>query len=841
MTQPRKPSASRSVAVRATDGFEYEAFISYRHVDPDRRIAVWLHSALESFRVPKRLVEDRGVPPRIKRVFRDEEELSASSDLGQELEDALRKSRFLIVICSPRTPESEWVSEEVKRFREWGRDGRILALLIEGEPRESFPRPLREIRRTIVDETGQQYEAIEEVEPLAADVRPRHNEKGGHIRRMAKLRILACLLGCKFDHLRQREQERQARRLIWAGAFFGLLALLLAGLSVVAVVQKRRADVQTEQANYQKRQAELREEGERAAKIEEEKAKIRERDARKGTRGHLHTVSMALAQRASEDGASGRLKDLLLSTVPKDDEEDLRGFEWYYLWRQRYPSRSVLATGSSGLGAMSPDGKTLATVAGDRRTVDLWDVATRRKQASLTEHTGQVLCLAFTPDGKTLASGGFDKTVRLWDVAIGRQRAALVATFAIWAVAFSPDSNTVAAGSQGANVVSLWDATTAKASTTFNLGANSNCNSLAFSSDGKLLAIGGYRSTQRDRVGLLEIWDAAGEKRLQVLPCEHPVKCLAFAPGSRTLATAGGSDAASREASELKLWDADTAQVRVIFPPQERVVTHVTFSPDGKSLASSDGYYAIKLWDPRSGQLSGVLHSDDEKSWLAFGSNGKTLASGKAVVTSWDLSPHPDRISMQTDEGRALMKSFSTVAADKVLSPDGKVLATAQPGGSVQLWDPATGKETGKVGFQRDVFYIGNLGAIALCPDGRTAATWGPSFSYALLQDRDATQARVLEGHTGKVTALTFAPNGRTVATGSADRTVKLWDVVTGQERATYRGPTAPVEAVAFTADGRTLLAASSDGIITRWRAATNAEVDSAKVTTNWGFVRGGK
>ena len=89
------------------DPDRYGAFISYRHTDPDRQWAKWLHSKLETYRVPKRLVAS-GVPGRVGRVFRDEEELSASADLSQRIDEALVGARFLIVICSPKTPESQW-------------------------------------------------------------------------------------------------------------------------------------------------------------------------------------------------------------------------------------------------------------------------------------------------------------------------------------------------------------------------------------------------------------------------------------------------------------------------------------------------------------------------------------------------------------------------------------------------------------------------------------------------------------------------------------------------------------------------------------------------------------
>jgi hypothetical protein len=98
------------------DSHRYGAFISYRHTDPDRQWAKWQHSKLETYRVPKRLVAS-GAPGRVGRVFRDEEELSASADLTQRIDEALAGARLLIVVCSPRTPESRWVNEEVKRFQ----------------------------------------------------------------------------------------------------------------------------------------------------------------------------------------------------------------------------------------------------------------------------------------------------------------------------------------------------------------------------------------------------------------------------------------------------------------------------------------------------------------------------------------------------------------------------------------------------------------------------------------------------------------------------------------------------------------------------------------------------
>lgn len=226
----------------------YDAFISYRHVEPDRGWAKWLHGALETYRVPKELVA-KGFPKRLTRVFRDEEELPANADLSTQITAALNESKFLIVVCSPRAVESRWVNAEVEHFRKLGRHDRILALLIEGEPGKSFPKALVEIRKSVVDAapdgTTTTREVIEDVEPLAADVRPERSDQKAHtLRSHARLRLMACILGCRFDDLRQREAERRARRARLVGAGLGALVLVLSGLTGYAFIQRANAITQ---------------------------------------------------------------------------------------------------------------------------------------------------------------------------------------------------------------------------------------------------------------------------------------------------------------------------------------------------------------------------------------------------------------------------------------------------------------------------------------------------------------------------------------------------------------------------------------------------------------------
>ena len=214
------------------DEYRYAAFISYRHTEPDRRWAKWLHSRLETYRVPRRLAAERGFPPKLGRIFRDEDELPASADLSAEIERALLQSRFLIVICSPRTPLSLWVREEIRRFRELGRDSKIIAWLIEGEPVEAFPPELHEIRRVGMDQEGRSCEIVEQVEPLAADVRADVRVgTASEQRRRALVKVLAGILGCPFDDLWRRERIRRKKEVAVRMALTVCL-ILIAGLLV---------------------------------------------------------------------------------------------------------------------------------------------------------------------------------------------------------------------------------------------------------------------------------------------------------------------------------------------------------------------------------------------------------------------------------------------------------------------------------------------------------------------------------------------------------------------------------------------------------------------------------
>ncbi len=192
----------------------YDAFISYRHAPLDMEIAKKVHTGLETYHVPGAVQKKTG-KKKIERVFRDQDELPIGSDLNENIAGALRESEYLIVICSPETPGSYWVAKEIDTFIEMHDRQHVLAVLVAGEPSESFP------PRLLTDDNGNP------VEPLAADVRGATPSERNKRFKTELLRLLAPILGCSYDDLRQRHRERILKRNI-------LIAAIAAGIIAVA-------------------------------------------------------------------------------------------------------------------------------------------------------------------------------------------------------------------------------------------------------------------------------------------------------------------------------------------------------------------------------------------------------------------------------------------------------------------------------------------------------------------------------------------------------------------------------------------------------------------------------
>ena len=429
--------------------------------------------------------------------------------------------------------------------------------------------------------------------------------------------------------------------------------------------------------------------------------------------------------------------------------------------------------------AFSPDGRTLASGGGfnenpadliqefvlKRHAVRLWDLTTGKQLAELQGHAGPISSVGFSPDGRLLATASWDDTIRLWDSASG-------------------------------NAISVLE------------GHTENVSMVAFAPDGDTLASASFDGTVR-------LWDLATGKLLIELECHQgPVWSLAFSPDGRTLATGSADD------NSIKLWDANTGQEKALLAGHEGTVTSLTFNTDGRHLASAGMDGTLRLWDLASRKPNGLLQIQNAGiRSLVFLPDQRTLIAGTDdhQILIWDTAQ---------EEPAEILKGHEGAIFILALSPDGKTLASGGEDRSIMLWDLVQRQPR-----QPPDGHKASVNSVVFSPDGRTVASASDDKTIRLWDVAKGTLIRVLQGHEASVTGIAFSPDGRLLASaGGYDKTVRVWEVVSGKLKTVLAGHQGAVVSVAFSPDG-TLLASAGEfsGEIYLWDAKSLGDGDSLK------------